>query len=223
MAKRENESAAARGMRDLAEGYWQPLYLYLRKKGESHDDACDSVQSFFQFLVEGESLSYVEREGGKFRSFLMKALDRWRSRVRTREGALKRGGGVEHVELDGVEELRVAADASESGSAEDTYDRQWAIGLMQRAVEDLREGYSRRGREEWFDVLKAALPGGSGLTRYDEVALQLETTEGAVKKAVHDLRAAFGDCLREEIRATVRTNEDAEEELRYLISVFGRS
>ena len=44
--------------------------------------------------------------------------------------------------------------------------------------------------------------------------------EGAVKKGIFDLRAAFAARLREEIRATVRTNEDAEEELRHLVSAL---
>ena len=30
--------------------YWRPLYLYLRKRGEGHDDASDSVQGFFEFV-----------------------------------------------------------------------------------------------------------------------------------------------------------------------------
>ena len=41
-----------------------------------------------------------------------------------------------------------------------------------------------------------------------------------MRKAVFDLRTAFAARLREEIRSTVRSNEDAEEELSYLISVM---
>jgi hypothetical protein len=48
----------------------------------------------------------------------------------------------------------------------------------------------------------------------------LDASEGAVRKAVHDLRAAFAARLKEGIRATVSSNEEAEAELRYLISVF---
>ena len=100
------------------------------------------------------------------------------------------------------------------------FDRQWASEIVDRAVIALRDKYIKRGRESWFEALRAALPGGGDLESYEDLASRLESTEGAMRKAVHDLRRSFAASLRDEIRATVRTNEDAEEELRYLVSVM---
>lgn len=220
-ARGGNESRVVEGLRRLAVHYWRPLYLYLRKRGESHDDASDSVQGFFEFVFSSGFFEHVEREGGKFRSYLLRSLERWRSRRSVREGAQKRGGGAVHVPLDGVDELEdTAALADDSVSPETAYDRQWAAEMVARAVQSLRADYDRRGRMEWFDALSAALPGGGVLPPYVELASLLQSSEGAVKKAVFDLRAAFAARLREEIRATVRTNEDAEEELRHLVAVM---
>jgi DNA-directed RNA polymerase specialized sigma24 family protein len=221
-ARDGNESKAVEGLRHLAVNYWRPLYLYLRKRGESHDDASDSVQGFFEFVFSTGFLEHVEREGGKFRSYLLRSLERWRSRRQVREGAQKRGGHVIHVPMDGTEELDEAADLADAEvSPEIAFDRQWASEMVGRAVQRVRTGYEKRGRIEWFDALFAALPGGGELPAYTVLAESLATSEGAVKKAIFDLRAAFATGLREEIRATVRTNEDAEEELRYLVSVMG--
>ncbi|MEZ5329179.1 MAG: hypothetical protein R3F19_29375 [Verrucomicrobiales bacterium] len=220
-ARSGDDSGATSGLRMLAVNYWRPLYLYLRKRGENHEDASDSVQGFFEFVFSSGFLSHVDREGGKFRSYLLRSLERWRTRQQVREGAQKRGGHIVHVPLDGIEEFRFASETSAEASPEAAFDQQWAIDMVKRAVISLRDDYSKRGRENWFDTLRAALPGGGQLPAYTELASQLDTSQGAIKKAVFDLRHAFGECLRDEIRATVRTNEDAEEELRYLVSVMG--
>jgi len=223
LARGEDDTAANSGLRTLAVNYWRPLYLYLRKRGDNHEDASDSVQGFFAFMFSSGFLSHVDREGGKFRSYLLKSLERWRSRERTREGAQKRGGQVEHVPLDGIEEMQGVAEPGDELSPEAAFDRQWALEMVSRAVEGLRDDYERRDREKWFDMLRPALPGGGQLAPYAELALQLATSEGAIKKAVFDMRNAFASRLREEIRSTVQSNEDAEEELRYLVSVMGAS
>ena len=220
MARHGDEGKAVEGLRRMAVNYWRPLYLYLRKRGESHDDASDSVQGFFEFVFSSGFFSHVEREGGKFRSYLLRSLERWRSRRRVRADAQKRGGQATHVHLDGVEEREEAASVMDEADPEVAFDRQWATDMVGRAVESVREDYARRNRELWFEKLSPGLPGGGSLPPYTELAHTLNCSEGAVKKAVFDLRNAFAGHLRSEIRSTVRTNEDAEEELKYLVSVM---
>ena len=158
---------------------------------------------------------------GKFRSYLLKSLELWRSRRRTREGAQKRGGLVSHVSLDELEEARsgFGDDNDEARTAVEVYDHQWATNLIAVAVKTVREDYRRRDRERWFEQPGCSLTGGGTLPPYAELAKSLGATEGAIKKAVFDLRGNFATKLRAEIRSTVSTNEEAEEELRYLMSV----
>jgi DNA-directed RNA polymerase specialized sigma24 family protein len=221
MARHGDQSKAVEGLRRMAVNYWRPLYLYLRKRGESHEDAADSVQGFFEFVFSSGFFSHVDREGGKFRSYLLRSLERWRSRRSVREGAQKRGGRVAHVPLDGVEEMEDAPAVSDDIEPEVAFDRQWASDMVGRAVDATRTDYERRDRALWFETLSPGLPGGSGLRPYVELAEVLGCTDGAVKKAAFDLRKAFASHLKAEIRSTVQSNEDAEEELRYLVSVMG--
>ncbi|HWB03066.1 MAG TPA: hypothetical protein VG796_08595 [Verrucomicrobiales bacterium] len=220
MARHGDESKAVEGLRRLAVNYWRPLYLYLRKRGEGHEDASDSVQSFFEFVFSSGFFSHVDREGGKFRSYLLRSLERWRSRRFVKDGAQKRGGQVTHVPLDGVEEMEDAPAISDDIEPEVAFDRQWASDMVGRAVEATRNDYVRRDRGLWFETLSPGLPGGGALRPYVELADVLGCSEGAVKKAAFDLRKAFASHLKAEIRSTVQTNEDAEEELRYLVSVM---
>ena len=120
-----------------------------------------------------------------------------------------------HVPLDGVEELRESPELQSAASPEDAYDRQWAMDMVGNAVAALREDYERRDRGAWFDLLRAALPGGGQLQPYAELALQLGAREGAIKKAVFDLRNAFA-----ERTGLIVYNETAPEALGDLIAAI---
>src|SRR5262249_34164042 len=51
-------------MAELCRIYWRPIYAYLRRSGYDKDDAQDLTQSFFQHLLENETLRRVSREKG---------------------------------------------------------------------------------------------------------------------------------------------------------------
>ena len=120
--------------------YWFPLYAFVRRKGYSSHDAEDLIQGFFLHLQEKEALVCVDRQKGKFRSFLLASLQNYLSVEAQRARCLKRGGNCEFVNLD-IEDanslcLREPAD---SLTAAQLFDAQWAMILLERAMIRLRE------------------------------------------------------------------------------------
>lgn len=98
---RELESAEAMvALERLCRAYWYPLYVYVRRKGYDADDAQDLTQGFFAKLLAGNFLNRADRTKGKFRSFLLGALEHYLAREWTRAHAQKRGGGQEVISLD---------------------------------------------------------------------------------------------------------------------------
>ena len=96
LAAGQNRSdGAAKALEELCRTYWYPLYAYLRRKGYSEHDAQDLTQGFICQLLERRSLEKVEREKGKFRSFLLASLNYFLADERDRGLAQKRGGGRE--------------------------------------------------------------------------------------------------------------------------------
>ena len=79
-------------MAELCRMYWRPIYAYLRRSGYNAHDAQDITQSFFQHLLENETLRRVSREKGRFRSFLLGVLKRCLADEQTHRHARKRGG-----------------------------------------------------------------------------------------------------------------------------------
>src|SRR6266545_3113914 len=76
-AQQKNSSRAAQALETLCRTYWYPLYAYARRRGHSPPDAEDLTQEFFARLLRKDYLQSVAQEKGKFRTFLLVALQRF--------------------------------------------------------------------------------------------------------------------------------------------------
>ena len=87
----------------------------------------------------------------------------------------------------------------------------------------LERHYQAGGRGETFRSLKPILTGEPDAARFARLAAELKTTEGALRTAVHRLRARFADELRAEIAETLDdpTPEAIADELRDLFAALG--
>jgi RNA polymerase sigma-70 factor (ECF subfamily) len=221
----EDISAARRGQDDaslqtLAAAYWGPLYFFLRRSGHPHEDASDEVQGFFLHILSTPFFANVERDGAKFRSYLLTSLRNWLARQRTRATAQRRGGGVSHVSFSDLEALKDSPELEEPGTPELLYDRRWARELIARSTAMIRQEYTACGQTGIFAAVHGALPGGPGLPAYPDLASTLGGTEAAARKAIYNLRQRFSEIVRREIRATVQTPQDADEEFEHLFRVL---
>ena len=69
---KSSESSAA--LESLCRAYWQPVYLFARRKSCSEEDAKDLTQQFFSNLLERNDFSGLDPRKGKFRTFLLTAF-----------------------------------------------------------------------------------------------------------------------------------------------------
>jgi RNA polymerase sigma-70 factor (ECF subfamily) len=205
----------------LCRTYWHPLYSFIRRKGFSPADAQDLTQDFFTRLIEKDWQADLDRKKGKFRSFLLASLCHFLSNEIDKSKAQKRGGGRIFISIDGESaETRYRLEPSHAISAEKLFERNWAMTLLDEAMNRLRSEYVAAGREILFDTLKDTLTRGKGSQPYTELAVQLSMSESAIKVAVHRLRQRYRKVLRDEIAETVSTPDDVDDELRYLFSVL---
>jgi len=112
-----------------------------------------------------------------------------------------------------------AEEPAEFATAEKLYDRRWAMTLLDRARMRLRGEFERAGKLHQFEVLEGTLTGEA--TPYAELAAKLESSEGAIKVAVHRLRARYRAGLRAEVAQTVASEEQINVELRELLEALG--
>jgi RNA polymerase sigma factor (sigma-70 family) len=219
--------SAARGTRtpiataalaELCRIYWYPLYAFLRHGGHEVHEAEDLTQEFFARLLAKDFLAGVDPQKGKFRSFLLASLKNFLSDERDRAHAQKRGGGRTIVPLDGLDgESRYRLEPAHDLTPEKMFDKQWALSLLERVLTRLELEQAADQKAKSFEVLKNFLSGG-GLETYAAAAKELDTTEGAIKVAVHRLRRHYRELLREEIAHTVASPEEIDEEIRCLLN-----
>jgi RNA polymerase sigma factor (sigma-70 family) len=217
LAGDETAADAQAALESLCRDYWRPLYHFARRKGHSPEDAQDLTQGFLARLLEKKELANADRQRGRFRTFLSSAFCHYMANEQRQARTLKRGGGFALVPLE--DEADVAREARDDLTPEHAYERTWALAMLERVMDRLREEYEQAGRCELFVSLQPHLSGAGARTGYAQLGVSLGLSESAVAVAVHRMRRRYGELLREEIAATVASPAEVEDELRHLLRV----
>jgi RNA polymerase sigma factor (sigma-70 family) len=221
LAAGEGDSPQAdAALEQLCRTYWYPLYAYVRRRGYRPEDAQDLTQEFFAHVLEKRVFGQLEREGGKFRSFLLTALNHFLANEWARRNTQKRGAGKVPFSLEELElETRYQFAPADEVTPETFFERRWAATLLEQVIKQLRNEYAREGKAELFQRLQPCLTGAEATLPYAELGAQLGMTENAVKMAVYRLRKHYGERLRAEIVSTVASAQEVEEEIHHLIAI----
>jgi len=222
MLARPDSPEATEALEKLCRTYWLPLYGYIRRQGYGPHDAQDLTQGFFVRLLRMNSFAGVSREKGKFRTFLLAALNHFLSDERDRARADKRGGGQTIISLDETEaEQRYLQVPSADLAPEKVFDRRWALTVLEQALQRLRQEYQSSGRQALFEGLSGFLSTETGTGDYEAVAPKLGMSPGSVAVAVHRLRQRYRECIRLELVHTVSSPADLDDEMNYLFAAIG--
>ena len=222
MAAGRGDSTRARAaLEKLCKNYWYPLYAFVRRLGHGPHDAEDLVQGFFAVCLEKNYLGAADRAKGRFRSFLLIALKRFLANEWDKQRAQKRGGVISKISLDSLTaEQRYALEPSDQFTADRLYERRWALTLLDQVLTRLRDEQAAAGKRQQFEQLKECITAVGRGTPYSDLATRLDTSEGAIKVAVHRLRLRYRELLEEEIANTVSSPEQIAEERRHLLAAL---
>jgi RNA polymerase sigma factor (sigma-70 family) len=221
-ADRESPQAAA-ALENLCRTYWYPLYVYIRRRGHSPEDAQDLTQQFFARFLQKEYFRLANPARGRFRTFLLHALEHFLVNEWKRTHCLKRGGGgiPLPLEIEGGEE-RYANDLAQTLTPERAYEKRWAATLLDQVLASLKGEYAEAGNARVFKELAELLWGKDASVSYSQVGGRLSMAEGTARGAMHRLRQRFRERLRAAVAETVANPAEVDDELRYLISVVSQ-
>ncbi|MEM7009879.1 MAG: sigma factor [Verrucomicrobiota bacterium] len=213
---------ARRALEDLCQAYWFPLYVFARRSGHSAPDAEDYVQDFFSQLLEKKLVERANADKGKLRTFLLTLFKRHIGDLRRRDEAEKRGGRLTKISIDAnqAEEWLGDLEANEE-SAEQLYERHWALSVLNAAVGRLREDFRKRDRLSEFEAMRPFLTESGTAEEYDLAAQKVGSNGNAFKTAISRMRQKFGEALRAEVMETKLDDEDIDEEIRHLVKALG--
>lgn len=205
----------------LCSTYWYPLYAFARWRGHAPQDAEDLTQEFFLRLLQKRYLDSVERERGRFRTFLLVAFKRFLANEWDRGQTQKRGGGASPIPINTeLAERLYHNEPPLTLPAENLYERRWALSMIQQAMARLRAEFEANGKLGDFEQLKGFLAAGTTPASLSDLATKLGRNEGALRVEVHRLRKRFRQLFREEVSQTVAAEEDVDEEIRHLLAAL---
>lgn len=216
------EQAARSALEDLCRTYWQPVVNYFRAIGCDPEEARDAAQEFMvQFATPGQGFDRIDPAKGRLRSYMKQAARHFIVKVREKANTQRRGGGTESISIEENEESLGTEDEEASVS----YDQSWAMTVLEAAFAKLRDEYAARGKATLFERIRPCLlePEDGGALCH-QLAEAFKTSSAAMSLEIHRTRKRLARHLRLQVLATLETEAEAEEELRYLMRIlaYGR-
>lgn len=202
--------------------YREPMVIYLVARGHARDHAEGFVQGFCVHLLSRDFLANVAPDKGRFRTFLLNSLQNFVRDQLAMERAEKRGGGNQPDSLDetGPDGKTLLTVVSPGTSADQAFDKAWAQAVLRNSLRQLEAECDRSGHIDLFQAVEPVMFADETSSSYRDIAERLNMTEAAVKVAAYRIRARLKNLIREEVLQTVASENDLEEELRYLIRLF---
>ena len=209
----------------LLERYWKPVYCYLRRRGYPNEEAKDLTQGFFHEVVLGRNLiERADQTKGRFRSFLLVALNRYVINVEQKQTARKRmpEGRLVSLDLGGMHEVPPPVTTL---TPDDAFTYAWVSALLEQVLKDVQTGCEADGKGTHWKVfrdrvLHPVMKGGEapaleeicekhGIAKPAQASNMLVT----VKRR---FRAALADRLRDSVTSDEEANAEFQEIRRFL-------
>jgi hypothetical protein len=160
-------------------------------------------------LPEKGTLGLADSQRGRFRSFLLGALDYFLAHTAERARAGKRGSGRQWAFLhDDAAEDRYQLAAAEAMTAEKVFGVRWAATLVEATFARLRSELESEGKGHLFGTLQGFWLGLKDAS-HQQVADALKLSLGAVS---YRLRGRYRALLRAGVARTVAASAEVDEE-----------
>lgn len=222
-ARASDVTIARQALDELCRSYWFPVYAFMRLQTNDVHLAQDWTQGLFASLLADEALTRLNPERGRFRSFLLAAARNFASNERDRNAAQKRGGNTPILAVDFSQgEERIQSLSVSQLTPERLFEQQWALALLERVMNQLRNWYVQAGTLHVFEHLSATLSADPSAQPLHDVAKQLKMSEEAVRVAMHRMRKRYRQILQDEVAQTTSSAEDVQLELAYLLKVLSQ-
>lgn len=206
----------------LCSAYWYPVYAFVRRRGESPENASDITQAFFTKLIEQNWLAQVQRRETRFSTLLISILKNFLVSQFHHDHAQKRGGHVPPVPLDlALAEHWFGQEPTDVHTPESLFEKRWALAVMEAALIRLRDECQSTGRARIFEVLNPFLSREAGPGDYHTAGQQLGINSRSIAVAVHRLRQDYRAMVQEEVAIGLRHEGMVKEEMKALAAALG--
>jgi len=205
----------------LLRQYWKPVYCYLRRKGFDNEQAKDLTQGFFYEIVIGRRLLQRAEPGkGRFRTFLLHALNQYVVDERTRQATCKRSPRGGFVSLD-EKDLSAFPQMTSSMTPEDWYNYTWLSDMLERVLAEVEADCRSDGLDLHWAVFHDKLVQPILADSAPPSAAQICEKYGIddqkrVSNMLITVKRRFEVAIRKHVRNTVTNDDQIDDEVREL-------
>jgi len=212
------ESPAARdALGELAQRYWHPVYAYVRRSGHSPAVAKELTHTILRRLSQDDAARRPAPASGHYRHFL---LERVRSYLAGEVAAPAASAPVLELEAPTDLEVRYLRDHLESATAEDAFQRSFALVVLNRSLRRLRSEADETGHLEMYKALEPYLARDPGPIQCERIIAQLHIRQMTLLMALKRLRQRLRELAAEELSDTVSTADELSSEQDALLAVL---
>jgi len=212
----------------LISRYWKPVYCYLRRKGCSNERAKDLTQGFFYEIALGRNLfAQAEKNKGKFRVFLLAALNHYQWDVYEKENAQKRKPQDPMATLD-TEKMAVLLDSQQASKPEEVFQYAWASEVLDQVLAAVRSACYQKSQQSHWEVFYAKVvvpiledvepPALKDLCA--RLGIQDEPT---ASNMINSVKRQFQSAMRRYLRQFVSSDAQVEEEFRDIFEILSEN
>ncbi len=225
LAADRSAAEAVKALGELLERYLPALKAHLMYgRRLKPDRADDLIHSFIaEKILEGELLGRADRDRGKFRTFLLTALDRYTiSQFRKEQAARRSPGEGAMMALDEVADW-VEDDAATPRTS--AYDLAWIREIIHETLRRVERECTGSGRESYWRIFEARVANpilhGAAPEPYDRIVGRLGfPTPMQASNALITVKRMFERQFRAVIREYVGDEKEVEEEIRELNAIL---
>lgn len=204
--------------------YWEPVYVFARRAGNSSHDAEDITQGYFAQLLRRSDLDDISEDKGRFRTFILRSLQNYIANCRRHNGTAKRGGNVTLMSLDLTRaEEWMAIEPLNQCTPEQLFDRRWVSTLIAICVRQLEFESQREDKQALYWALLPLVLQDPDAASAVELSSELGKSAGSIRLAVFRYRKRLAEIIRSEVADSIRAGGDVAAEISQLIGVFENS
>jgi DNA-directed RNA polymerase specialized sigma24 family protein len=215
-----------KAMDELLSRYLPALKSYFVLRGKLAPERVDDLLQGFIVakMLEGDFLSRADRARGKFRSFLLAAVERYVIDVVRQENAKKRSPG-EGMILSLDEHPYVVGAVDKSG---DEFDSAWGREVVAETLRRVQGECERTGRPGFWGLFEARVVrpilDGTKPPGYEELIAKFGfESPRAASNALITAKRMFVRALRSVVKEYAKDESEVDAEIRELILILSRA
>lgn len=209
----------------LSEVYWPAVYAFILRSGRRPDEAAEATQAFFTDVVLGRGLiARAERDRGRLRALMLDAIRNYLTDRFRRESARNRAEGIAGKDaLEREESMLRSMPDLDPGAA---FEKRWASAAVDEALARCERHFKQSGKERNWRVFESWIVRPSVSPSEGPALASLASelgfrTTADVSAAVQTVKHRFEAILREVVRETTETAEEAEQEYSDVLRTLG--